>query len=103
MFPRVLVPLILLLIVLPIVVHGTPLKHFGGSWRREGLGVLVCVVLYFAVWAGLSALIRVVAGSDMLALVLSSLLALVSLPFSLWLGFKVSGVRPLAPVNEEAH
>lgn len=103
MFLRSLVPLALLFVVLPIVVQGTRLRHYGGKWTREVPALLFCSVLYFGIWTGVWALVRAVTGWEPPALVIASLVALLSLRPGLGLGFKIFGVHPPAPSPGGVH
>lgn len=94
MFLRLLVPLSLLFVVLPIVAEGTPLRRYRATPVREVLALLACVLFYFVLWFALAALVRAITGSAFLSIVIPTLLALIALPACLWLGFKAFGVKP---------
>ncbi len=103
MFLRLLVPLTLLFPVLSVFVQGTSLKRYHGTWARESLALVFCIIVYFIVWYAVLTLVEAVTGSGAAALVVSSLAALLSLYPGLWLGFKLFGVGPSAREPAEAH
>ncbi len=88
---RILVPLVLLFILLPIVVHWPVFERYTASGRKEVAAVLACAVLYFAVWNVVELLLESFAPVS-LAWVIASAVALATLPLSLGLGFKIFGV-----------
>lgn len=102
MFLRLLVPLSLLFVVLPIVAEGTPLRRYRATPARELLALVACVAFYFLLWFALAAVVRAITGSLAFFIVIPTLLALISLPACLWLGFKIFGVKPSTPA-EPAH
>lgn len=89
---RLLLPLVLLLLVLPVVAHWPVFARYGGEWKKEVPAILLCAVAYFVVWAILDAAVRAVTGSDTAGLVVASLLAVLAVPGTLWLGYKALGV-----------
>ena len=93
MFLRILLPISLLLPTLALVVEATSLRHYRGSAWREIVALLLCITVYFVVWFALYSLIGTITGSDPAALVLASLLSLLSLQPTLFLAFKLTGVR----------
>ena len=85
---RFLLPLVLLFLMLPVVAHWPVFARYGGTWKKEVPAILLCTVAYFALWAVLDVAVRAVTGSAAAGLVAASLLAVLALPGTLWLGYK---------------
>ena len=91
---RILIPLVVWLLLLPVIAHWPVFVRYTGRWTQEVLAVLACTALYFVVWFAAHAALRSLTGSEVAAVVLATLLAGLSLPFDLWLGFRIFKVRP---------
>lgn len=103
MFLRLLVPITLLFPVLALVVEASSLRDYRGTPGRELAALLISIVVYFAAWFGLDALVRSLTGSSAAALVAASLLALFALQPGLFLGFKLFGVRKASGSTAGSH
>lgn len=89
---RFLLPLSLLLLILPVVTHWPVFARYGARWTKEVPALLLCVAVYFIVWAIVDAVARGATGSSAAGLVLASVVALAALPGALWLGYRLFGV-----------
>ncbi|HKJ87716.1 MAG TPA: hypothetical protein VKA48_04330 [Gammaproteobacteria bacterium] len=73
----------------------------GGAWRQLG-GLVVGLVIYFALWIGIRAGLATLMGS-ILALVFSSLAVVLLLPLVHRIAFRVLGVKIRAASASHGH
>lgn len=92
MWLRLLVPLTLMWPVLALAAEGTSLNRYRSTPGRELLALVFCILTYFIVWLLVDrvfeSMIGIVAG-----IIAATLLSLAALPFLLFVGFKIFGVR----------
>ncbi len=89
MLLRLLIPLALVWPVMALAAEGTALRNYRGRPVTELLGLFVAIILFFALWFGISGII-----GGTLGIVAASLLAAALSPVLLFLGYKIFGVKP---------
>ena len=94
MWLRLLVPLTLMWPVLALAAEGTSLNRYRATPARELLALAFCILTYFVVWVMLDLVVESVGGNVVISIIVATLLSLVAIPFLLFLGFKIFGVRP---------
>jgi hypothetical protein len=94
MWLRFLVPLTLMWPVLALAAEGTSLNRYRATPARELLALAFCISTYFVVWFLLDRVIESVTGIVAVGIIVATLLSLAAIPFLLFLGFKIFGVRP---------
>lgn len=94
MFLRILIPLTLLWPVLALAAEGTPLRRYRSTPARELSALVLCIVVFFAIWIGADRAVEAAAGSVAAGLVAATGLSLLALPLVLLLGYKLFGVKP---------
>jgi hypothetical protein len=97
---RLLIPLVLIWPVLALAAEASPLRRYRGTPARELGAMVFCFVVYFIVWILLHQIGSALTGSEIAAIVASTILSLLAVTPLLALGYKVFGVKPGA---SEAH
>jgi len=93
MWLRLLVPLTLMWPALALAAEGTSLNRYRSTPARELLALAFCILTYFIVWLLADRVIESMTGMVAVGIIAATLLSLAAIPFLLFLGFKIFGVR----------